>query len=213
MSVTDYIPFDSKKAAFTSSLNPSSPYPSSGATVPELRKLAKTVSKDSIEIVYIEDIILLAIIIASDNKSFLERKLEFDSITNYLVTWMVTDIFASSLRFPKKEEKVYFDYFLSLCDREDEMTRRLGLVTLKSRFLTESHLDDILTKVSEVDTEHYLLNMGAAWLLSEAMIKFPDRSLPYYRISSDQVKKLARKKCLESLRIKGDYRDFIISLK
>ena len=212
MSVTDYIPYDSKKAAFTNSLTPTSKYPSSGASMPELRKLAKTVSKESIEIVYQEDIALLSIIIASEDNSFEYRKMEFDRMTNYLDSWLITDTFASSLKFPKKEENLYYKYFLSLCDRKDAMTRRLGLVTLKSRFLTKEHLEDILTKVTEVNTDHYLLNMGTAWLLCEAMIKFPEESLPYYRRSSDTVRKLARKKCLESLRIKGDYRTFIMGL-
>lgn len=212
MSVTDFIPYDSKKAAFTNSLTPTSKYPSSGASLPELRKLAKRVSKDSIEIVYQEDIALLAIIIASENNSFEYRKMEFDRMTYYLDSWLITDTFASSLVFPREEEELYFDYFLSLCDRKDEMTRRLGLVTLKSRFLSKEHLSAILTKVTEVDSEHYLLNMGAAWLLCEAMIKFPKETLPYYRKASRNVRKLARKKCLESLRIKGEYRAFIKTL-
>ena len=213
MSVTDYIPFDSKKAAFFDKLNPSSKYKSSGASIPELRKLAKRIKKEEIEIVYIEDILLLAIIIASDNKCFQERKIEFESLTDYLVSWSVTDIFASSLKFSKKEEHLYYEYFLSLCDREDEMSVRLGLVTLKTRFLKAENIDAILSKLVKIQTDHYLLNMGAAWTFSEAIILFPDIALPYYSKASEVIRKLTRKKCLESFRVKGDFRTLIQNLK
>lgn len=206
MSVTDFIPYNSKNAAFVEKLNPTSRYRSSGATIPELRKLAKKINKEDIEIVFLEDILLLAIVVAEEHKPFDEKKLDFDILTNYLVSWSVTDTFASSLEYDKKEKSLYYEYFLSLCDREEEMSVRLGLVTLKSRFFDEENIEEILSKITQIKTDHYLLNMGAAWTLSEAIIKYPEKALLSYEKYSDEIRRLTRKKCLESLRVKGEFR-------
>ena len=62
-----------RKAKFTNSLTPESPYKSAGVSVLEVKKLAKTFDSDDIEINYIEDVLLKGFIIAFKKESFSEK--------------------------------------------------------------------------------------------------------------------------------------------
>ena len=71
----DYSSFPDRerKSAFTNKLIPESPLKSAGVSVPHLREIARTISSDDIEIVYIEDVVIKGICIFSRKESFDEK--------------------------------------------------------------------------------------------------------------------------------------------
>lgn len=192
-----------KRKAFTDRLIPDSPLKSSGVSIPQARKIASALSlDDEIEFEYIEDVIVRGIIIFSARISFEEKKELIEAFLPFLCSWMVTDIVSSSLWYRKNEGEAVFSYFFSLIDRKEEMTRRLGIVALMDRsFMDEEHISMMLDKISEIHTDHYLLNMGAAWYFASAYTRLPDLAYAWYPRLDDTVRKMARQKCRDSRRI------------
>ena len=115
-----------RRSAFTSSLIPESPYPSAGVPVPECRKIAKSLKSPDIEIRYIEDILIKGIVIFSKKESFSDKIPQIEAFLPHLVSWMVTDIAGPSLYCRKEDREEAYSYFLSLIDRDEEMTKRLA---------------------------------------------------------------------------------------
>ena len=68
-----------RKAKFTQKLTPESPYKSAGVSVIEVKKLAKTINDDDIELNYLEDVLLKGVIIASRKESFSEKRKKLEA--------------------------------------------------------------------------------------------------------------------------------------
>ena len=198
-----------RKANFTNRLIPESPYKSAGVSVIEVRKLAKTLSSPDIEVNYIEDILLMGIIISSAKTPFSEKVKGFKEYEKYIVSWMATDITASSLYLRKEEREEAFLYFSSLLKRKEPMIQRFGVVNLLSSFFEEPYLIPSLENISKINSEHYLLNMSIAWALSSAYVKDPTLTAKYFKIVNDTVKKMAKQKCRDSKRLTAEARELL----
>lgn len=201
-----------RRSAFTASLIPESPYPSAGVTVPECRKIAKSLKSPDIEIRYIEDILIKGIVIFSKKESFIDKIPQIEAFLPHLVSWMVTDIAGPSLYCRKEDRDEAYSYFLSLIDRDEEMTKRLGIVTLMSGFLTHDRIAEELGKITSIHTDHYLLQMAAAWFTATAYTKFPEETIPYFMRLDENIKKKAKQKCRDSRRISSEYKERLKSI-
>lgn len=191
-----------RRKAFTEGLIPECPLPSAGVSVPECRKVARSLDGCDIEIVYIEDVLVKGIWIFSAKEPFRVKKERIEAFLPLLVSWMVTDVVTSSLHLDKCDEEEAYTYFLSLMDRSDEMVRRLGIVALMRRaFMTRERMEEVLDRLTAVRTEHHLLAMGAAWYLATAYIKDPELALPYFKRVDSLIAKMARQKCRDSRRL------------
>ncbi len=196
-----------RRAAFTNKLIPESPYKSAGITIPECRKLAKTLPSDDIQINYIEDIVIKGIMIFSAKKPFREKTDDIESFLPHLVSWMVTDVVSSSLKYRKEEDEEVFSYFFSLIDRKEPMTRRFGIVTLLSLFKDRVHTEKVLQKLVTINGDHYLLSMAAAWYVATAYTYDAELTTPYFKRLDATIKKMAKQKCRDSRRISAEAKE------
>lgn len=191
-----------RRSAFTNRLIPESPYRSAGVPIPECRKIAKGLGSDDIELVYIEDVIIKGIVIFSSHEPFEKKKERIESFLPLLVSWMVTDIVSSSLWYCRDEKSEAEAYFTSLLDRQDEMTRRLGIVALmNSDFMRQDSVCGMLERLAGMHTDHYLLSMAIAWYYATAYTRFSDLAYPYFGHLDLPIRKMARQKCRDSRRI------------
>lgn len=190
-----------RKAKFTNSLTPESPYKSAGVSVLEVKKLAKTFDSDDIEINYIEDVLLKGFIIAFKKESFSEKRVNLERFYPLLVSWMVTDSVGAALSIPKKDKKIAYDYFINLTASPIPMTARFAFVVLMSHFLTEDTIDEIMTKAVSIESNNYLLRMGIAWLTSTCYIKYPNQTYKYFSLLDKEISKMAKQKCRDSKRV------------
>lgn len=194
-----------RRKAFTEGLIPECPLPSAGVSVPECRKIAKTLEGCDIEIVYIEDVLVKGIWIFSAKEPFSIKKERIEAFLPLLLSWMVTDVVTSSLHLDRRDEEEAYSYFLSLIGRSDEMVRRLGIVALMRRtFMTRERMEEVLGRLTAVRTDHHLLAMGAAWYLATAYIKDEELALPYFKRVDGNIAKMARQKCRDSRRLDAE---------
>ena len=190
-----------RKAKFTNSLIPESPYKSAGVSVIEVKKLAKTFDSDDIEINYIEDVLLKGFIIAFKKESFSEKRVNLERFYPLLVSWMVTDSVGAALSIPKKDKKIAYDYFINLTASPIPMTARFAFVVLMDHFLTADTVDEIMTKAVSVNSDNYLLKMGIAWLTSCCYIHYPEQTCKYFSMLDKELSKMAKQKCRDSKRV------------
>lgn len=207
------LPDRDRKKAFMDSLIPESPLKSLGIPMPVCRDIAKNLSSDDIEIRYIEDALVKAIVIFSRKEAFCEKKKKIETLLPYLVSWMLTDVVSSSLFYRKEEKPEVFDYFFSLMDRKEDMTKRLGIVALMDLdFLTPENLPAVLEKICTLDCKSYLLSMAAAWYVATAYTYFADLTVPCFSRLDPQTKRRAMQKCRDSRRISRENKERLKSL-
>ncbi len=201
-----------KRAAFNEGLSPGCTLPSCGATMSEVRKKAKEVQTDDIEIHFIEDAVVKGLVVFSKKEPFETKARSIEGLRPCLVSWIVTDALPSSLYFKKAEKEDAYRFFLSLLEHEDEMVRRLGAITLMSRFLEEERLGELLPSITAVEAESHLLKMAIAWFMATSYTKFPDETAPFFKALSPEVCRMAKQKCRDSRRISQEAKERLRSL-
>ncbi len=212
---------DEKYRAFSAKLV-SSKYSLIGVRIPEVRKIAKSISKEKYDEFLnaapktFEEVIVRGIIIC---KLPYEKMLEqFDSQVNHIDNWCTSDIFCSELRktIKKHEEEFLKIRVEGLLASNDEFTTRVGLVILKCAYVDASHLDLIFDRVEKLASrEEYYVKMAIAWLVSECFIKFPDETLEYLKKSTlDKwtFNKTISKIC-DSYRVKPETKTYLKKLR
>lgn len=103
---------DANYKKFAKSLSPTDKLDRIGIRIPDLRKLAKTIKADDIEIKYHEDVILKGLAIANEKISFNEKAKKLDKLLPYLSSWDQTDIIQSAFKPTKSNKEDMYVYLL-----------------------------------------------------------------------------------------------------
>ena len=113
------------------------------------------------------------------------------------------------------------DSFLKLSDeylKSDQVfIRRLGLMILFQMLKDENVLDKVFSALLSLknEKEYYVIMMGG-WLLCEAIIKYPEKSLSFIKETKDLNVKILNKgiqKCRESRRFTQEEKDMLNTYK
>lgn len=182
-----------------------------GIRIPELRKMAKELTEDSLdgEDIYFEEVMLRGFVIAG-LKQPLEQKLEtIKKFIPKINNWSVCDSFITSLKFQKKDSLKIKELILPYSKSEKEFECRFAAVMLWKFFINQESIDWTLQKLSEIHTEKYYSSMGVAWALAECFIKFPDQTASYLSTKFFDpltIKRSIRKIC-DSYRIENSVKE------
>ena len=151
-----YAPYRDERTRLFNELISNDPiYPFAGMRIPMLRKLAKDLDPDSIEIRFHEDVTLRGLAIAS-MKAPLAVKLEkLDELLPLITAWDHTDVIASSLKPGKGEKDEALTYFLQLLKDERIFPRRLAIVYLMSHRKDYEDQDMLLSSITDADSSEY----------------------------------------------------------
>ena len=191
---------DANYKKFAKSLSPTDKLDRIGIRIPDLRKLAKTIKADDIEIKYHEDVILKGLAIANEKISFNEKAKKLDKLLPYLSSWDQTDIIQSAFKPTKSNKEDMYIYFKTLLQNKDIFTRRLAIVWLMSN-RKKYNKEEILDLIISSDSDEYYIMMAVAWALS--YFYFDDNeTLALFDKVSTKTKKKAIQKINESKRLK-----------
>lgn len=151
-----------------------------GVRVPRVREIAKAVLKDDwrqaldMEPEFLEEEMLLGIVIASAPVSTKERIALIDGFLPHVTSWATCDIFCSTLRMPKDDPELMWDYLTNLMESGSAYPMRLSLVSRMSIYRDEHHSRMILEDIATHDNPEYYYRMGAAWTVSVVYVSHPD---------------------------------------
>lgn len=96
----------------------------------------------------------------------------------HIDNWSVCDSFCASLRFVRRAPELVWDFLAPYFSSPQEFEVRFAVVMLLDHFLDDAHIDRVLIRIAALAHEGYYARMAAAWCLSIAFARFPDKVYP-----------------------------------
>ena len=212
---------DEKNAAFVARLIPNlDPETILGARTPELRRLAKELSKTedvsgflaALPHSYLEENSLHAFLI-EQIRDFDACMEELERFLPYVDNWATCD----SLRPPafKKNRARLLARIPAWLSSEETYTVRYGIGMLMTHFLDEAFDPRYPDWVASVQSEEYYVRMMIAWYFATALAKRYEAALPYLtekRLEPWTHNKTIQK-AVESDRVSAEHKRYLKTLK
>lgn len=170
-----------------------------GVRVPELRKLARLLAKtdDEIKGDYYEERMLIGMRIGYSKciiESYLQQLAAFIPLID---NWAVCDCCCSTYKFAQRYPREVWQFLQPyLLGTEYEV--RFAVVMLMDYFMIDAYIDQVLSILSDINREEYYINMAAAWALSVAYVRYPDKVLPI--LQSGQLPEGIHNKTIQKIR-------------
>jgi len=171
-----------------------------GIRTPILKAIAKKISKSNvkdyfkyIENNYYEEIMIYGLVLS--NSEYLEKYLV--DFVSRIDNWAICDSFVSSLKIINKKQGKYWIYTNSLIDINNEFRTRIGIVIMLNYYLNDNYIDRVLYIVSNIKTDYYYINMAISWLLSVAIINYPEKVIELFK--SNKLNKFVQNKTISKI--------------
>lgn len=191
-----------------------------GVRVPEIRRLAKSLSDDErnefiseLPHKYHEENLLHGAILQLIKNDIGKVISETEKFLPYIDNWAVCDTSQSKLL--GKHPDVVFEKVKEWARSEKTYTVRFAVDVLLQFFLDDNYKPEVLSLAESIISDEYYINMALAWLWSFALIKRYDEALPI--IESKRlpvfVHNKAIQKARESYRISDERKEYLNTLK
>ena len=191
-----------------------------GVRIPLLRKLAQKISKSgNADVIlknlphkYYEEDNLHAFLIEQIS-DFDECIAETTRFLPFIDNWATCDMLRPKVL--KKEPEKLLSYIYKWLDSDEIYTVRYGIGCLCSFYLDDNFSPEQLSRVAEIKSEEYYINMMIAWYFATALAKQYDSMLPYIedRKLHEWVHRKTIQKAVESYRISDGVKTYLRSLK
>ena len=138
-----------------------------------------------------------------------------DEFLPYVDNWAVCDTMCIGLkRYFKKTDLVY-EKVVEWAKSDKTYTVRFALVSLLSYYIEKSTVNEALETALSVKSEEYYIKMAQAWLISVALVKCYEDTLPYVteKRFDKWVHNKGIQKAVESYRISNGQKTYLKSLK
>lgn len=191
-----------------------------GVRVPEIRRLAKTLSADErkkflseLPHKYHEENLLHGAILQLIKNDIGEVISETEKFLPYIDNWAVCDMSQSKLL--GKCPDMVFGKVCEWAKSEKTYTVRFAIDVLLQFFLDENFKPEVFSLAESIVSEEYYINMALAWFWSFALIKRYDEALPI--IESKRLPAFVHNKAIqkarESYRISDERKEYLKTLK
>jgi len=200
---------DIKYKDFSSKLIPETNNKIIGIRIPDLREISKRIYKCDYEsflnIVksnYMEEILIEGFVIGLIKEGNIADKY----IKRFLIkvdNWCVCDTFCSSLKIVKKDMEKYFNFFTKNIDFNEPFQIRVSLMILNAHYINDEYVDKIFEYVNSIESNHYYVQMGIAWLISTCYIKYKEKTIAFLENNNldDFTYNKSLQKMIESKRV------------
>lgn len=193
-----------------------------GVRTPELRKLAKQLSKHErvgeflavLPHQYLDEMNLHGFII-SEIKDYDACLKEIERFLPYVDNWATCDLLSPKAFKQKKNRGRLIDDIKRWMASDEPFVKRFGIEMLMSFYLDDDFKPEYLKWVAEIHHEHYYVKMMVAWFFATALAKQWDATLPY--ITGQTMEKWTHnksiQKAIESYRITSEQKDLLRKYK
>lgn len=193
-----------------------------GIRIPVLKKIAKEISKGNYkEFIkenhhnYYEETMIHGLILGDIKCPFSELFVLLEDFLPYNDNWAINDTVCANLKSLKKDQDKTFDYIVHYLSKDDPWRIRFGLILLLDHYLNDTYIDTILELCHRIHSEEYYVKMAVAWLLSICYIKYPNKTMAFFRnnqLDNWTHNKAIQKTC-ESLRVTQEEKENLRKLK
>lgn len=198
-------------------------YKTLGVRTPVIKKLAKSVpisARDNVlneffadnDLTY--DTVLFAGVLASCKGDYEKTREYLKRLVPLFKSWAHVDCVTPCLRWAEKS--ALWDDFRYLLDSAGEYEKRFYIMIMFSCCLDDEHVDSIIdTLKNNVSFGQYYVDMAAAWLLAECLVKYYDKTIPLFETQTFPkfVHNKALQKARESFRISPQTKEYLNTLK
>ena len=175
-----------------------------GVRMPVLRRITEDICCDDWRsflkepVLFAEELMLKALVIANAEMSFDERLELTRAFVPEIDNWGVCDIFCGDWKVKGRRDKErLWDYCLELIGTDDGFRMRVSAVMMMKHFLDDGHIDEVLRLLTTKYHNEYYYKMGAAWALSACFIKYPERTES--ALFSDSLDREIRNKAVQKI--------------
>ena len=181
-----------------------------GVRIPDLRKLAKQITKEDYKGFLAvakdtthEEIMLQGMVTALAKEELNEKLQQITRFVPKIKNWAVCDIFCGSFRFNTDEKKIVWDFLLQYTKSQNEYDLRFAVVMMMSYFLEQDYIDELLKILPQIHHDGYYIKMAVAWALSVCFVKFREKTLELLCTNSldDFTQNKTIQKIVESFRV------------
>jgi len=193
-----------------------------GVRTPELRKLAKEISKGDWKSFlcqngreWYENDILQGLVTAEAKVPFEERLKLVKAFIPRINNWAVCDIFCGSWKDAGKHKKEVWEFLQPYLASEQEFELRFGIVMLLTHFVEKTYIQEAFASFDRIKSDAYYVRMAIAWAVSIYFIHFPDETFVYLKDNhlDDWTYNKSLQKITESLRVDPQTKKQIRSMK
>ena len=206
---------------FSKSLIPSS-LPMLGVKVPDLRIIAKDISKTN-PILFLNsnplniyELEMLQAMVIGYMKEDLNIVLDYaKSFIPLIHDWSVNDCFCQTFKIAKKHQKEVWELLKFYFDSRNEFELRCVVVMMLSHFINDDYVDEVIKFIDKTKNDGYYYKIACAWCLQVIMVKYPDKCLAYLKNNNldNWTHNKAISKMIESYRISLDMKDKLKKIK
>ena len=215
---------DEKYRPFNERIANIRPGSSIGVRMPQLRTYAKALVREegfSLQELFLfpndvyEIRLLKALCVGYCKLDFAERIAWIPRVIEVMDSWAVCDAFCSTLRIPMGEKRNFLQDIEYYVRQKTEFSQRFAYVCMRVNYVEEEYLPFIASALDCAEVRFYYTHMGAAWLLSEVLVRYFDRGVEYLRVGAlaDATKNKAIQKACESYRLTAEQKNFLKLLK
>ena len=193
-----------------------------GVRTPVLRKLAREIlNMEYMSFLRLagdkthEELMLAGFVIGMSKCCFDDKIKLVREFVPKISSWAVCDSFCASLSSLSENREELFRFITEYISSDGEYELRFAIVMLMDYYLDDSYLDEVLKIIDGIKSDKYYVKMAAAWCLSVAIIKFPEKTLKFLEECSldDFTYNKALQKAIESYRIAEGQKALLRSMK
>ena len=212
---------DEKYKEFHSSLCPNTDN-IIGVRVPNLRKLAKKISKKDFDTYlknaqdeYYEEKMLQGMVIGLAKIDFKQTSKYLTNFIPKIDNWAVCDTTAAGLKITNNYKTEMWNFLETYLKSKEEFELRFVIVMMLDFYITEEYVKDVLQILNQIKHDGYYVKMAIAWAISVAFIKFPAITMNFLKNNSldDFTYNKALQKIVESYRVDKKTKDEIRKMK
>lgn len=212
---------DEKYKEFHSSLCPNTDN-IIGVRVPNLRKLAKKISKEDFDTYlknaqdeYYEEKMLQGMVIGLAKIDFKQTSKYLTNFIPKIDNWAVCDTTAAGLKITNNYKTEMWNFLETYLKSKEEFELRFVIVMMLDFYITEEYVKDVLQILNQIKHDGYYVKMAIAWAISVAFIKFPAITMNFLKNNSldDFTYNKALQKIVESYRVDKKTKDEIRKMK
>ena len=193
-----------------------------GVRTPKLREFAKYVNKNAskeqilaLKDEFWEETLLVGFVLGY-NKNIDESFEQLKKFSKRIDNWATCDQTCSAHKIFKKDlENKYFEKFVDMSLSDEEFIARVGLIMIMIYYLKPECIDKIFVLLSQITNHAYYVDMAVAWLISYAIVKFPEKTIDL--LAQKKLTKFVQNraicKCRDSFRVDKQVKEMLIEYR
>lgn len=192
-----------------------------GIKVPNMRKIAKEISKtdiisflNNVENNTYEEVMIEGLTISYIKDVDLCLKY-FNKFINKIDNWAICDTCISSMKIVNKNKELFLKQIKKYIKSKNEYVVRVGVVLLLNYYIEDSYIDLVFDIIDSINREDYYINMAIAWLVSVCFVKYRNKTFKY--LKDNKLNKFTYnksiQKIIESYRVSIEDKDVLRNMK